>query len=97
LQDREDDLFAACDGALHRTVTFAVAAFEDPKMIATLTGHTQTYFDGTEKLRGFELAWAEAYLSLFPSPPLEEFIAGFGTLANSKIGGRQALLWAKSR
>lgn len=95
LQDGGHDLFSACDGALHRAVDFALAAFEDPKMIRTLTGHAQSYFEGTEELRSFELAWAEAYLSYFPSPELEAFISAYGPLSNSKIGGRQSLLWAR--
>ena len=95
LQDSGRDLFSACDGALHRAVGFALAAFADPEMVSTLTGHDQSYFDGTEDLRGFELAWAEAYLSLFPSPPLEAFVAEYGALANSKIGGLQSLLWVR--
>lgn len=93
LPDR--DLFSTCDRALHRAVSFAVAAFDDPKMIRKLTGHQQSYFDGTEKLRGFELAWAEAYLALFPDPKLHAFVADFAPLANSKIGGKQSLLWIR--
>ena len=95
LQDSGRDLFSACDGAIHRAVDFALAALKDPKMIRMLTGHAQSYFNGTEELRGFELAWAEAYLSYFPSSKLEDFISTFKPLANSKIGGRQSLLWAR--
>lgn len=93
LQDSGHDLFSVCDGALQRAVGFAMAALDDPKMIRKLTGHQQSYFDGTEELRSFELAWAEAYLSLFPLPALEAFVADYAPLSNSKIGGRQSLLW----
>ena len=89
----EDDLFSACDGAIHRSVAFVLAAFDDPKLVEQLTGHKQTYFSGDEDLRGFEIAWAHAYLSLFESPELAEFTKRFGELGNSKLGGRQSLLW----
>lgn len=95
LQGSGDDLFAACDDAIHRTVGFALAAFEDPAVVKAVTGHRQSYFDGSEKLRGFELAWAEPYLSLFPSPELEALIRKFKPLANSKIGGLQSSLWPR--
>lgn len=93
LQGTGPDLFAACDGAIHRTVDFVVAAFEDEAMVKDITGHDQSYFDGTEELRAFELAWAEAYLSLFDDPELRTLIGTFGDLGNSKLGGRQSVLW----
>ena len=94
LQARGHDLFMACDRALHRAVGFTLDAFDDPKLVETLTGKPQSYFDGSEKLRGFELAWAEAYLSLFYAPRLTTFVASYGALGNSKLGGKQSLLWA---
>lgn len=93
LQARGHDLFMTCDQALHRAVRFTLDAFETPELVETLTGHPQSYFDGSEELRGFELAWAEAYLSLFYTPRLTTFIATYGELGNSKLGGRQSLLW----
>lgn len=88
-------LFAACDGALHRTVEFVLDGFEDRHLVERLTGSPQSYFNGTETLRAFELAWAPAYLSLFDAPRLAAFVKDLGALANSKIGGNQALLWEK--
>ncbi len=93
LQQKGFDLFRACDNAIHRTVDFSLASFEDPAVVEDLTGHPQTYFDGTETLRGFEFAWAQAYLSIFYAPQLAGFVEQFGDLANSKIGGKQALIW----
>lgn len=94
LQARGHDLFLVCDQALHRAVRFTLDAFETPELVETLTGYPQSYFNGSEELRGFELAWAEAYLSLFYTPRLTKFIATYGVLGNSKLGGRQSLLWA---
>lgn len=93
LQAQGHDLFVACDRAIHRTVRFVLAGFDDPDLVANMTGHPQSYFDGTEELRNFELAWAEAYLSIFHAPQLTKFIADYGALGNSKLGGKQSLLW----
>lgn len=88
-------LFDACDGSLHRSVDFAVSAFDDAGAVTARAGVAQSYFTGAETLRGFEIAWAAAYLSLFPSPKIASFAAQFDSLANSKLGGLQSLLWAK--
>ena len=93
LQAKGHDLFRACDRAIPRAVEFVLDGFEDPDLVETLTGHPQSYFNGTEKLRAFELAWAPAYLSVFHSPRLAAFVADYGVLGNSKIGGQQSLLW----
>ncbi|WP_431298987.1 alginate lyase family protein [Tabrizicola sp. BL-A-41-H6] len=93
LRDAKPDLFDACDGAIHRTVDFVVAAFDDPGLVERIAGHEQSYFDGSEKLRAFELAWAEAYLSLFDDEDLRAFVEGYGDLGNSKLGGKQSVLW----
>lgn len=93
LKENGRDLFSACDRALHRTVDFVLDGFDDPDLVETLTGHSQSYFNGSEKLRGFELAWAPAYLSLFDTPRLSAFVEDYGVLSNSKIGGLQSLLW----
>ncbi len=93
LKDARPELFDACDGAIHRTVDFVVAAFEDPGLVDRIAGREQSYFDGSEKLRGFELAWAEAYLSLFDDAELRAFVKSYGALGNSKLGGKQSVLW----
>lgn len=93
LQTQGNDLFMACDGAIHRTVQFVLAAFADPSLVEGITGYEQTYFTGNEELRGFELAWADAYLSVFHAPDLVDFVESFGALGNSKLGGRQSLIW----
>ena len=87
------DLFSSCDGALHRIVAFVPNAFEDPELVNAKADEEQTYFEGDDELRGFELAWAEAYLSRFDDPRLASFVEGYRPLANSKFGGNQDLLW----
>ncbi|TNC50856.1 alginate lyase [Rubellimicrobium rubrum] len=93
LSEAGADLFAACDGAIHRIVNFVPQAFEDPDLVAEKAGETQTYFDGEDELEGWELAWAEAYLSKFDSPALAGMVEEFRPLANSKLGGAQDLFW----
>lgn len=87
------DLFSACDGALHRIVAFVPNAFEDPALVNDKAGEEQTFFKGDQELRGFELAWAEAYLSRFEDARLAAFVESYRPLANSKFGGDQDLLW----
>lgn len=86
-------LFDACGGSLHRSVDFAVTAFDNPAAVTARAGVAQSYFTGAETLRGFEIAWAAAYQSLYPSPKIATFAAQFEVLANSKLGGLQSLLW----
>ncbi len=97
LQARGHDLFEACDGAVRRAVNFVVAAFADPSLVETVAGHPQTYFDGSDELAGFELAWSTAYLSLFNDPRLQKLVSEYGALSNSKLGGRQSLLWGQTK
>lgn len=93
LESSGNDLFRACDMAIHKTVYFVLDAFDDPEMVEKLTGYPQTYFDGSDELQSFELAWATSYLTLFYAPRLRDFVADYGTLSNSKLGGQQSLVW----
>jgi poly(beta-D-mannuronate) lyase len=93
LQQEGHTLFQACDGSLHRSIRFAVEAFADPTLVTKLAGAKQSYFDGSDKLQGFELAWAAGYLATFYDPELAAFVKPFKPLANSKLGGLQSLLW----
>lgn len=96
LLDRDGHtLFDACDGALHRAVGFAIKAFDNPDTVDRLAGKAQSYTTGKDKLQGFELAWATAYLARFPEPGLTALVKPFLPLANSKIGGKQSLLWPR--
>lgn len=93
LQQDGHTLFQTCDGSLHRSIRFTVAAFADPSLVTKRAGATQSYFDGSDKLQGFELAWTSAYLATFYAPDVAAFVAPFKDLANSKLGGLQSLLW----
>lgn len=93
LQGHGHSLFLACNGSLHRSIRFALQAFDDPATITRMAKSDQSYFDGSDTLQGFELAWAAPYLATFYAPDVAKFVAPFGDLANSKLGGLQALLW----
>ncbi|OWY18768.1 hypothetical protein B6V73_03015 [Thioclava sp. JM3] len=85
--------FDMCDGAIHRAVKFIPAAFDNLDMVAEKAGEEQTFATGDEKLKSFELAWADAYLSLFDAPEIASFVEEYRPLSNSKLGGEQSALW----
>lgn len=93
LDDEGYALFDDCDDAIHRIAAFVPAAFEDPDMVVEKAGEDQTYFTGDDELAAFELAWADAYLSLFDAPEIAAFVKDYRPLGNSKLGGSQSALW----
>lgn len=82
-----------CDDALDRIVRFALDDLETGAASAAYSGEVQSYFDGTEELRSFQLAWFEAYLALSWDAELDAFADTYRPLGHSKLGGSQALLW----
>lgn len=94
------DLVPTCNNALRRVVDFAMADLADGAKTQAITGEVQSFFDGTETVKGFHLAWVEAYLQLDPAAASDVF-AGladlYGPLNYSKLGGNQRLLWEALR
>jgi poly(beta-D-mannuronate) lyase len=90
------DLTPTCDNALRRIVDYAIADLAAGAMTRAITGEEQSFFDGSDTLEGFHLAWAVAYLMLDPAAAGDAF-AGltetYGALNYSKLGGNQQLLW----
>ena len=86
------DLTSQCDMALKRIVEFAVSDLDTGLKSESYSGVRQSYFDGTERLRPHELAWAGPYLTLFEHDALADRVAPLRPLRNSKLGGRQDLL-----
>lgn len=90
LMEREGlPLKTVCADALERAVIYAVNDLETGTVTEEKTGHVQSYFDGTEELESFELAWAEVYLTMFDTPEVSEFVEPFRPLRSSKLGGDQ--------
>jgi poly(beta-D-mannuronate) lyase len=87
----------ACDNALDRIVAFALADLPTGAASQAYSGKVQSYFDGTEDLQSFELAWLEAYLFLSPNPEIDDFAETHRPFYHSKLGGDQALLWASEK
>jgi poly(beta-D-mannuronate) lyase len=88
------DLRAECDGALRRVVDFAVADVADGAQTRAITGVEQSFFDGSDTLEGFHLAWLEAWLILAPEDAAARTLAeAWRPLSYSKLGGNQTQLW----
>jgi poly(beta-D-mannuronate) lyase len=96
LEEAGMDIFTVCDNALQRAARFAVEGLTDRELVEAKTGNEQTYFNGTEKVESFELAWAEAYLSRFNDPEVAAYVDPFRPLSHSKLGGLQSLVWKDS-
>ena len=94
------DLQSTCDGALGRIVTFAVADLDSGAATQAITGEVQSYFDGTDTLDGFNLAFIEPYLQLAEVPnrdALNQLVEPYRPLSYSKLGGNQTLIWQMMR
>lgn len=86
-----------CDGALARVIGFATADLDSGAATEAITGHVQTFFDGSDQIEAFHLAWLEAYLIFDKGPDraqMEQLAARYRPLNYSKLGGEQALIWA---
>lgn len=84
-----------CDGALGRAVQFALSDLENGAATQAITGEVQSFFDGTDTIEPFQLAWLEAWLVLEPDAELAAVIEPMRPLRYSKLGGNQTALWAQ--
>lgn len=94
------DLQNTCDGALGRIVAFAVNDLDSGAATQALSGEVQSYFDGTDTLDGFNLAFIEPYLQLDDIPnreALNRLAEPYRPLSYSKLGGNQTLIWQAMR
>lgn len=93
LNKRRPGLLQACDMAIIRAAQFAVAGAKDPRIVEIVTGQKQTFDPDPAKLRSFEFAWITAFLSQVEDPAIKAFALNFDVLSNSKLGGKQSLIW----
>lgn len=97
MQEAGQPLAPVCDGALDRAVGFALADLADGgRASQAITGEAQNFFDGSDEIDSFHLAFVAAYLTLpdiAHRPAAEAAVAGFETLNYSKLGGNQSLMW----
>ena len=85
-----------CDNALQRVIGFAVADLDSGAATEAITGKVQTFFDGSDQIEGFHLAWLEPYLAFDKSDDrsmMKKLAAQYEPLNYSKLGGDQALIW----
>lgn len=78
------DLYAEREGAIHRLVSFDVAAMKDPSLIAKRTGAEQSI---SLPLSGLDIGWAVPYVQRFPNADLSAFIAQAPWVRFSSWGG----------
>ncbi len=91
-------LQSSCDRALERVVNFALDDLETGSRTAKITGVTQSFFDGTQGLRPFQIAWIEAYLTLDQvsnRQRLDALAEQHRPLNSSKLGGNQTRIWSE--
>jgi poly(beta-D-mannuronate) lyase len=93
LQPGFPDLLTTCDNALLRVARFTLKAVEDPKLVETIAGKPQKFDPAAEMKRAFQFAWLTPLETLAPEPEFTAFAAKFDLLSNSKLGGKQSLLW----
>ncbi|MDB5665871.1 alginate lyase family protein [Cypionkella sp.] len=93
LQPTFPDLLATCDNALLRVVRFTLKAVEDPKLVEAITDKPQKFDPPAEMKRAFQFAWLAPLATLAQEPDFTTFAAKFELLSNSKLGGKQSLLW----
>ena len=87
-----------CNNALSRVTGFAVADLDTGAATEVITGKVQTFFDGSDQIEGFNLAWLEPYLIMDKGndrTALKRLADKYRPLNYSKLGGDQALIWAK--
>lgn len=93
LQRQGVPLAEECGAALRRAGDFIAGDLVDGARTAAITGAVQSFFDGSSEIAGFNLAWIEAWLTLYDSPQLDALAQPFRPLSHSKLGGDQTALW----
>jgi poly(beta-D-mannuronate) lyase len=85
----------SCDGALPRIVGYSLSDIAAGAATQAQTGEVQSFFDGTDTLKGFHLAFVVPWMVLMPDTDIDAqgLADGYGALNYSKLGGNQRLLW----
>ena len=91
-------LHAICDTALDRIIGFALADLDKGAKTEAITGKAQSFFDGTDEIEAFHLAWIEAYLIVATADApdrdaLNAIADRYRPMNYSKLGGNQSRLW----
>jgi poly(beta-D-mannuronate) lyase len=88
-------LVGSCDNALARIVGYSLSDIATGSATQAQTGKVQSFFDGTDTLKGFHLAFVVPWMVLAPDADIDAqgLTDGYGALNYSKLGGNQRLLW----
>jgi poly(beta-D-mannuronate) lyase len=94
LEQQGISVMTRCGRALDRIVAFTLRDLAaGGAESAANSGVAQTLNDGVDGLKNYQLAWAEAWLSMRALPELENAIDPRRPLKYSKLGGDQTRLW----
>ncbi len=92
------ELNERCENALQRIVNFTVDDLRSRgAKTQAITGERQTVFEGDAEVKGWQLAWLEAYLSIQFDAGLIALADEYRPLSYSKLGGDQTLIWSEMR
>ena len=95
LEQQGVSVMGRCGRALDRIVAFTLRDLASGgQESAAIAGVPQTLDGGYDMVKDFQLAWAEAWLSLRALPELEEIIAPRRPLKYTKLGGDQTQIWS---
>ncbi|MEO6299730.1 MAG: alginate lyase family protein, partial [Paracoccaceae bacterium] len=94
LADYSPDLFDTCDQAILRAARFAVTGAQNPAIVETVAGIKQSFDASPDKLKAYECAWLVPLMQNVDAPDLQAFASQFKVLSNSKLGGKQDLIWS---
>lgn len=89
------DLRGACDRALQRAAEFALTDLRNGGRGSwRRSGQQQSFFDGSDAVKSYEMAWTVPFATLYRSRMAEDYLRHASGLRNSKLGGDQKVLWA---
>lgn len=91
------DLTDQCGFALQRIVDFTINDLDDGAASQRISGQRQSFFDGSDTLESWQLAWLEAYQTIHFDPALIALADQYRPLSYSKLGGDQTLMWTQMR
>lgn len=83
-------MYSADDGRLRRLAGFVLRAFEDPSILATLTGQKQ---DIDDAIKPSNVAWLEPYYRRTRDPLAEPWLRSMRPMGRSGLGGDLTMLF----
>lgn len=92
------NLLDQCAGKLDEIVSFTISSLRNPAIVSGLAGSEQSFQTGKEKLRPFQIAWLELYLTMRQNNREEatDLANSFRPLSNSFLGGNLTKLYQKA-